>query len=365
MGTSLAAHAAAAAILLALPASSGPAASAPTQYEMTIVVEHEAPIEVARPATVAQPPREVDAQPMHPVARGREAVLPRAPIPSAPIVPEPAEASLVPAPPDEPVHIEDTPERREARRIMLDPAAVARSAHVDDFGPGPSAPRGPQTDATAPIALRAMSEREAETMHGDSMREEAMARPWTERDTLRARPRPDGTHVYVGHAFTAIIEADGTVRYSDRGAIEGDVLGGGGEFTFDGNDAIERLLGNDPYVRERQRFEDDNEELITRLAQASATERIERGLRRLPARLDELWRGRGTAERRRHRIFEEWRDADDGEIGARARAIIEQWIRDHLPSGGPDAFGDDELRALGEERFRPYRASGAAAGARP
>jgi hypothetical protein len=66
-----------------------------------------------------------------------------------------------------------------------------------------------------------------------------------------------------------------------------------------------------------------------------------------------------TAPARRARIFRLWDDCAEDAAGRRARAVIEGFVRRHLPQGGSRAYGEAELRALNAERlseapFRPY-----------
>ena len=199
-----------------------------------------------------------------------------------------------------------------------------------------------------------MTEAEAEAMHSGSMREQAMARPWLSRTDLVARPRPDGTYVYSGHAFNATIHPDGSVTYDDRPGVQTDGFSTSG--SFDLSDAFMRAAGGDPYAAERMRFEEDNEELIARLESQSRRERMDAALRRIPGQLTDLWsRTSRSPERRRRQIFEMWEETDEGEQGLEARRRIEAWVRERLPVDGPDAFTPDELRALNASHTHPYR----------
>ena len=139
---------------------------------------------------------------------------------------------------------------------------------------------------------------------------------------------------------------------------------GGLAVAGDANDAIIRSLGQDPYAVEKAKFLAATFELRMKLAAQAHREEVETSLDGLPATLAKLWHDtRYSARERRRILFELWREAAPTPAGARARAIIESFIRRELPCGGPDAYPPAELRALQSsesgtpgETFAPYGA---------
>jgi hypothetical protein len=88
----------------------------------------------------------------------------------------------------------------------------------------------------------------------------------------------------------------------------------------------------------------------------------------LPRHLAWVWSGRAPAVERREILFRIWDEAaepDDPELGAagaRARRIIDGFVRRTLPRDSPDGYRDDELARLNARRprgprFDPYRPS--------
>lgn len=360
---SVAAHVLGAGLLVALPMALPPSPRAALEQEFTIIVEEgepepePEPVELEEPTPPLPEPEiepETERPPPRELAPDTAALLPSTTDTSTAITPE-ATTLEPPAHPSEEPRIEETEEqRRERLRILLDPAAVARSSFRIDTGAGPGQRRGPQTGVTADVGPGVMSEAEAEAMHSGHLREQAMARPWLSRTPLTARPRPDGTYVYSGHAFTATIEADGTVRYDDRPGVQTEGFSTSG--SFDLGDAFMRAAGGDPYAAERLRFEEDNEELIARLDREHRARAMESALGRIPGALERIWqRTSRTPEQRRRAIFAMWEETDEGEAGLGARRAIEAWVREHLPPGSADAFGEDEIRALNASHTHPYR----------
>ncbi|AKF09824.1 hypothetical protein [Sandaracinus amylolyticus] len=278
----------------------------------------------------------------------------------AALVPTPSESTgeaPLEAPPVReapPTATETEAERRERIRRLVDPAAVARSAFVVEGAP--STRSGP---ATAPLeALAPRSEHEAQRDLDERLRAAAMTKQHTARERLVARARPDGTYVFEHGAFTAVITADGQVQYEDAPAIRTEGVSASG--TLDFNDMIERAQGRDPYAAEKQRFEDDNAELIERLEREGRERAMAAALRRLRGRLARVWADDVPAAQRRRQLFELWRDVDDSGGDGGAREVIESFIRDNLPLGHADAYAPDELSRMNAmleapSRFDPYR----------
>lgn len=337
-GVSLAVHAAIAAFVILLSARAPIGARDPdgeifVELEPSELREEVASVEASAHDAQPEPPRESDAR-AEPARSAPRAAIARRDDRAA-IEPEPlASESTASEPLREleplPEPIAPTPEQLRARERILDPRAVAEGALVIEGAP--TAPRGPQTRAESEGSLRPMSEREAERAHRDELARMAGDRPHTRRGPPPiARPRPDGTYVYVGPRFTAVIGRDGRVEYHDAPALGTDWRG---EVTFDLGDAI---------------------------ARGQREERMRHGLSALRGRLARIWRSELTsAAQRRERIFEEWAELEEGAGGDEARALIEQFVRENLPEGSEEAYAGAELRALnggraGGARFDPYR----------
>jgi hypothetical protein len=254
---------------------------------------------------------------------------------------------------------EDEPREQQRPMVNLDPASVAAAAVVyDDSPPAPRTRAGGTDDRGTEEAL--------EAQHNGALSAAANARPHvSRRPPPRLRARSDGTYVFHGHVFDAVIARDGTVRFSDRGGIEMDAPsatrpnGLVPSGTFDISDSIESARGNDPYRHERHWFMEQTRELRERLADRADAHDQRRGMARLRGDLRRIWRGRGTDRQRRARIFQMWDDCAEDEVGRRARAAIIAFVRESLPQGSPGAFTAGELGALNRERlsrepFAPY-----------
>lgn len=254
---------------------------------------------------------------------------------------------------------ETAAERRERLRTLLDPAAVAgRSWTIE--GPGPSMRRGPQTAEESASSLRPRTEAEVESELSSGLRQGAMAKAYISRERFQVRRRPDGTHVYEGHAFTATIARDGSVSFSDAPGLQTNGVSTQ-DMRFDLGDAFQRAQGADPYAHERNRFMEETEELRAGLEATAQRERMAAGLRRLRGQLARIWQDESRSiEQRRRLIFEQWTEVDEGGGDGGAREIIENFVRERLPVGTGEEYSADELRRLNagraaEDRFDPYR----------
>jgi len=289
--------------------------------------------------------------------------------------PRPRLATLVPSgvptptlfPPVEPPTTDapDTTRDHERDRprtpISLDPASVAAAAII--FEDDPPARRG-ESGPSAPGDQN--REEELEDALSGALSAAANARPHvSRRPPPRLRPRRDGTYVFRGHLFDAVIERDGTVRFADRGGAELDtpsltrpdgLLPSG---TFDISDSIERARGQDPFRHERHWFMQQTRELRERLADQIAEGERTRGMARMNGSLRRLWRGPRGAPAKRRQIFSMWDDCAEDEVGRRARAAILTFIHRTLPRGSANAFTQREIDALNAQRlsreaFEPY-----------
>ena len=171
----------------------------------------------------------------------------------------------------------------------------------------------------------------------------------------------DGYH-YDGPSFSAKIAMDGHVTFDDHAIRDFKGLSGG----FDLTDLAMKGHKQDPYRYEKEKFMDNTSKLRTELSTRARKDRIESSLAALPSHLEQVWSDASRpARERRGMLFAMWRETagSDDEVGAagrKARATIEQFIRDRLPEGTADAFTDDELRRYnaraGAVKFEPYRA---------
>jgi hypothetical protein len=248
------------------------------------------------------------------------------------------------------------------------PSAVAR-------GDVASGVPGPPTSADAERAMEA----EIDT----ALREAARAPHLSERPPPSLRRTSDGGYRWEGTGFTARIEPDGAVSFSDLPGLRFGGLGPEADptafadfrpapgalppgstvdvrFRFDITEALERRHGNDPYYADRAWFLEQTEEVRDRLARRHAEEQHRRQLLRLRGRLDALMRDESRPLAARHReVFATWDDFDEDEVGRRARDALIGFVRERWPEGSANAFTDAELDALNTgrvstERFEPY-----------
>jgi hypothetical protein len=341
---SLGAHGLFALGLWTTPEPSRPPRVAPTPMRVEVQVVPIAPVPPAPvpPAPVAEP------TPPEPVARPRSRPRSRpTPTPSPP---------LAPAPPSD-----TPPETARERRTRLRRAAVGarRAAELSVLAddPGPVMPS--DGAGLAPVAsVTILSEAEAEARHDGHLAERAAERSWIVDTAIDLEgPHPDGSYTWRSSSFTATISAEGVVSFSDRGALEFDLAHG--EATFDLTDMIMGAAGADPYAYERDRFYEENRELIEELdavARVASLRHSGEGIRR---RLIRAWEGGGSARARRASLFEEWDLCGETDIERPARDMVLAFIRAELPEGSRWAYPESELEALNERRlsaepFAPY-----------
>jgi hypothetical protein len=171
-------------------------------------------------------------------------------------------------------------------------------------------------------------------------------------------------YAYDGPSFSAHIALDGSVDFDDKFLRDFKGLSGG----FDVTDMIMKSKKQDPYRYEKEKFMEETASLRNKLRASMRRAQLERSLASLPIRLQATWDDTTrTARERRNAIYTTWREAagsdeELGPAGAQARAIIERFVREHLPDGSPDAFTPDELKRYanrpGALKFDPYRPGG-------
>lgn len=254
----------------------------------------------------------------------------------------------------------ETEEARIARLrgARIDPlSAAARSVLHDD--PGPILPSGPAGLGPAGESVRPLSVAEAEALHEGHLGAVAATKTHlSDSHPPLSGPDAEGNYHYRGHAFTATIHNDGSVSYSDRGAVEYDL--GSGSGSFDLGDMVMGAAGADPRAAERTWFEEEHAGLIERLEREGRSRARETSLRRLRSELMMVWENRTqSVERRRRRLFELWDEQSEDEGDRAARDLILGFIRAELPASSEDAYPDGELASLNagrasSERFAPY-----------
>ena len=363
---SLAVHAALAAVAFALPTTF----SSRFRSESEVFVEFTAP-------SVEMPPPVIPPAPTPEEAALEPALPQRTERPTSPEQPSvepssggsmnlPGEVALQPTGPLNPSPEiappnmgELNPAERQRLTTLLAPGNVASSFAVRD-ATGPVATAGP-AGLTATGGRPALaSEAEVERNLGSGLRREIMARPWLSQTHPTLVQRPDGSREYHGHAFTARIMPDGSVRFSDRGPIEGGEMLAGGPARFDVTDMIMGSQGQDPYRAEREWFMEETEDVRIELETAAAARLRADAMAGVPGRLAAMW-GRSTpAAIRRRAIFRMWDECDEEGDGAAVRRQVISFIRGEIPESSPDAFTVEEMRRWNADRestaeFSPYR----------
>jgi hypothetical protein len=144
-------------------------------------------------------------------------------------------------------------------------------------------------------------------------------------------------------------------HWQDQGLIG---LGAGISGRMDLTDELMRLLGQDPYAYEKAKFMRSTSLLRTRMAADHRKQVLKEALEALPRHLAKILEDeRFAAVERRRIIFLLWSECDDTAAGARARAIIELFVRQRLAPSSPGGYVPaelDELNANHARRFEPY-----------
>jgi hypothetical protein len=162
-------------------------------------------------------------------------------------------------------------------------------------------------------------------------------------------------YLYKGPQFSAHIAMDGSVSFDDKIVRDFKGLSGG----FDVTDWVMKGKKQDPYRYEKEKFMKYTQKKRDELAKKAREADIENSIAQLPATCDDIWHEPyKKASQKRRALYELWRDVEDTDAGARAREIIEAYVRRHLPQGTPDAFTEEELalyNSKGGRKFEPYR----------
>ena len=286
---------------------------------------------------------------------------------------EPPPAVVQPEPTSAP-RADPTPSRSEARRrptktrapavlgIPTDGPAEFRDATLPT--PAIDAPVAPARDlstidlnprsvarAALPAATGPPDEEDLDTRVSRGLYADANAKRYiTQRPPPRLEPRSDGTYAWNGPVVQAVIQTDGTVRFTDpQSGVRVDD-NWRPSLQFDLSDAIERRNGNDPYAAEKRWFLRQTEAVRDELGQQHRATLASRGEGRLRRRLQRIWRrSSDSPSDRRRQIFDIWDDCSDDDVGRRARDEVMRFVRAELR--GDDAYTAAELRSLNAQRI--------------
>ena len=182
----------------------------------------------------------------------------------------------------------------------------------------------------------------------------------TRPDSYQLRPAPDGGYLYKGTAFNAHILIDGSVEFSsrrltaerdpvDRGHVAEDrdpvtstepvPVGGGPGLHFDATNEYRRRLGKDPDRDAKAAFLTGTFDLRMKMAFDARSDLRRAALSELPTRLNGMWSDpRLTAAERRHLLHAIWDELGPGPSNARARTVVRDFARRHLPPKEAAAF---------------------------
>jgi hypothetical protein len=173
------------------------------------------------------------------------------------------------------------------------------------------------------------------------------------------KPRGDGGFNYEAPQFSAVVAPDGTVAFHDRRLT---YSASQATFTFDLSDEFARGFAHGTlHPNEKANFLAATFNRRTSMAARWYADQKRAARDDLPRRLDAIWADSRYRRRERRRvIFLLWAETSpSGTASHPETAIIETWVRKHLPQGSPDAYSQDELQAFARERpgerpFRPY-----------
>lgn len=229
-------------------------------------------------------------------------------------------------------------------------------------------PRATLSDLSA---LRASRRRHEEAVQLDS-------------NELEMRPRADGGFEWTGQHVVARIRRSGGLSFSRVSPTCRLVPGQPNERAVfrtpnDDDDQMDCPLRHTEMDAEDETrwFEAQVGDLLVTMARAQERELILDALAVLPRHLSAILGQRQLPLAQRRRIlfllWDEMAEPDDAErgwAGARARLLIEAFIRERLPAGAPGAYSAAELTAFnrtrhGGVRFEPYAAPVRDTGADP
>jgi hypothetical protein len=147
----------------------------------------------------------------------------------------------------------------------------------------------------------------------------------------------------------------------DEGLVAGDGLVGG---RANIGDYLMRKLVGDPYASRKLKILDQTRDERVRIGAEYRAEQLDRSAELVKRNLDRAWAATTDPAARRVALFTIWDECDEGEgergaAGARARAMVIGFIRNHLPEGSAGAFSADEILRLdgarsSRQHFVPY-----------
>ncbi|MDC0722746.1 hypothetical protein [Nannocystis bainbridge] len=217
--------------------------------------------------------------------------------------------------------------------------------------------------------------------------------------SLGLKRQRDGTMMYVdaGKRFTAVFNADGSVRFGDRwnrdqngNKVKGsraalrqiNMSGLGMSGPSEWLVKLQDLLGGpETDAAAKREFLNRTRELRTQLAIEWTLQVLTYRLGTLERELFELWSAGGEPAKRRELLFQRWDECDEtyrvefagevpeeamseidrtrADVAEQARRIIETFVRRQLPRSGPNGYSKRELtdmngRRTSRQEFRPY-----------
>ena len=183
------------------------------------------------------------------------------------------------------------------------------------------------------------------------------------REHPKLKRRSDGSYLYDGHVFQAIVRPDGNVEFRDS-AIRGELQISPAPFLYiaDLNDVAERhLLGRELYSTEKQWLLNETRALRDQLASEFRRRELQGANRELERTLRSVLDDRRlTVEKKHETIFLLWQDC--GEDAQEHRGAVERFVRRYMPKGSETGFGAKEIEHFNEgrrglKRFEPYAGS--------
>ena len=130
--------------------------------------------------------------------------------------------------------------------------------------------------------------------------------------------------------------------------------------TLDLTDEYYRLVGEDPYRREKARFLAATFDFRLALAARAEAVDLRAAIASLPERLGQIWADKSQPPAARRRIIcALWSELRRDGKGDEAAAVVTKFVRTHLAAGTGDAYSTAELAACasgqaGGARFAPY-----------
>lgn len=215
--------------------------------------------------------------------------------------------------------IAPSPERSEVL-FAIDPARAARSFLIAQEVM-PEDPSGTVQAASPRVGSKSGSEDEPRNYFEGYGKK----RHLSVRDPPELRRHRDGTHHYQGHAFKAIVEPDGSVRFDDG-------YGQGVTVRFDITELMMRRHGEDPYRVEKNWFLEGTSEFRQGLFERWREKQTLLALRKLRIRLLHISEDERLPDREKAaRIIAIFRDTADDEAGASARTTIAEFVAERMP----------------------------------